>query len=66
MRKVFKEIYLPKSFFVALYVLHQLLIQPLYGLKDILDYVKQSFFEWVSIINDLLGKVQLGWIICRP
>ena len=49
---------MPQSFCVALYVLHQVLIQPYNGFKDILDYVKQSFLEWVSIINDLLGKVQ--------
>ena len=28
------------------------------GFRDILDYAKQSFLEWVSMINDLLGKVQ--------
>ena len=29
-----------------------------------MDNAKQSFFEWVSIVNDLLGKVQPGWVIC--
>ena len=43
---------------IALYVLHQLLIQP-FGFIDILDYAKLSCFEWISIINDLLGKVPL-------
>ena len=66
MRKNFSETSLPISFCVALYVLHQLLIQPEYGYKDILDYVKQSFLELVSMINDLLCKVQPGWVICRP
>ena len=33
------------------------------GFMDILDYAKQSFLEWVSMINDLLRKVQLGWVI---
>ena len=66
MRKIFSETSLPKSFCVALDVLHPLLIQP-YGFNDILDYVKQYFLEWVSMFNDLLGKVQLGWVIlCRP
>ena len=57
---------MPQSFCVALYVLHQVLIQLYNGFKDILDYVKQSFLERVSIINDLLGKVQTEWVICRP
>ena len=64
--KNFSERSLPKSFCVALYVLHQLIIQPLYGFKGILDYVEQSFLEWVSTINDLLGKVQPEWVICWP
>ena len=57
-KKDFGETSLPKFFCVALYVLHQLLIQPQYGFKDILDYVKQFFLNRVSMINDLLGKVQ--------
>ena len=66
MGKNFSETSLPKSFWVALHVLHQLLILPQYGFKDILDYEKQSFLEWVSMIIDLLGRVQPGWVIGRP
>ena len=33
------------------------------GFISVLDYAKQSFLEWVSMINDLLRKVQLGWVI---
>ena len=67
MERLFHQTSLSKYFCVALCVLHhQLLIQPLYGfihVVDILDYAKQSFLEWVSIINDLLGKVQLEWVL---
>ena len=66
MEKVFSQTSLPKSFSVALCVLHQFLIQQQYGFIDILGYAKQSFLEWVSMINDLLGKVQQGWAIYRP
>ena len=41
-------------------MLHHIIIQPYYGFKDILDYLEQSSLEWVSMINDLLGKVQPG------
>ena len=62
-KKIISQTSLSKSFCVALCVLHQLLIQPYYGFIKILDYVKQSLIEWVSIINYLLGKEQPGWVI---
>ena len=43
-----------KSFCVALYVLHQLLIESQYGF---MDYSKQFFLDWVTMINDLSGFV---------
>ena len=64
--KVFSQTSLAKSLYVAHYVLHQLLIHPEYDFIDILDYAKQSFLECLSIINDWLGRVQPGWVICRP
>ena len=33
------------------------------GFIDIADYAQLSYIKWVSSINDLLGKVQLGWVI---
>ena len=58
-KKNISQTSLSKSFCV----LHQLLIQPYYGLIEILDYDKQSLIEWVSMINYLLGIEQPGWVI---
>ena len=62
-KKNISQTSLSKSFCVALCVLHQLLIQPYYGLIEILDYVKQSLIEWVSMINYKLGIEQPEWVI---
>ena len=51
------------SFCIALCVLLSFSYNHHSGFIDILDCAKQTILEWVSMINDLLGKVQPGWVI---